>query len=902
MKRLFLTLILISCLALSVSPVSAQQGVATFYIYDEYQSPMSNVQVSIYNSNAAAEIGSLYAKVTISHGGQQTLPEGFYVCKGEKAGYEMAFPIQDTRLYVTQGAGNCVINMRSVSAPPDPQLMPIVIYPYDASTSEELTSVQVTAYKWSNGQLIDSGTFSYGSSWYLPIDYYYFSAYKDGYFQKYAPIDTRGQNVDSGGGSFGSVQIPMDKVIPSDAVTFRPYETGTQAQLNAVTIRVYEANQDMSIGNFVSTHTVSYNSVINLDPGKYFVAAFKENYIQEYSLIDTRIDNTAGTVTCLIPMATYSDPTISGLTEEYNHTFVGGLPSDWNVTGYPADEYSYGANKFLELWTFPGNDILRSVSAYQTTAIDTPAQIHFKIRPYTTSAYCGFGGSISAFTSGTGVFQGQSAILIEVDRDTRIATVKIVSSGGGTLYEWKESVLRLGNTVPYDVYVRVLPDGTLLTKFENQPWKTHSYKHTMSNLYPFVGTTTQSTNMKTMYCTGVTVSRATSVQEAYDVTLNIRDSITDDLIPGAAITIYTCDPSTFQPIAVYDTVTATTGTYVFDDTNDGGYYCVAVSASGYTQMYSISETRFLNFNGEVILNIRMIPDEIPPDTYPVTFRPVVVDDQAPLNDVSINIYRLEPGTSQVKELISSHTVNYDTILNLPPGYYGVEATKTGYMQVYPISDTRINTMLGSAVTVTIPMEPTAMDVHPVRLHLQDYDTKESLNGVRVKIYRANIDEWSIGELVYNDIVDDGESVMLSPGYYFVEAFKAGYKQTQIVTDQRISVQPPHVGASIIYLTKTAPGAGDDLGFIERAKQSIADLFGVSYDIGGTLLGLFIAFGIGSATAKQLRGGALEFSAGVLAGLAITSVLGITPIWIFVVFLLLAGLLIGFRYFKTGVGG
>ena len=902
MKRLFLTLILITCLALSVSPVSAQQGVATFHIYDEYQSPMSNVQVSIYNSNAAAEIGSLYAKVTISHGGQQTLPEGFYVCKGEKAGYEMAFSIQDTRLYVTQGAGNCVINMRSVTAPPDPQLMPIIIYPYDASTSEELTSVQVTAYKWSNGQLIDSGTFSYGSSWYLPIDYYYFSAYKDGYFQKYAPIDTRGQNVDTGTSGFGSALIPMEKVIPSNAVTFRPYETGTQNQLNGVNIRVYKSNQDMSIGDFVSTHTVSYNTVINLEPGKYYIAAFKENYIQEYSLIDTRIDNTGGTATCLIPMAMYSDPVISGLTEEYHHTFVGGLPADWSITGYPSGEYQYFSDNYLQLQTNAGTNILRSIAAYQTTAIDTPAQMHFEIVPYTTSAYCGFGSSISAFTSGTGVFDGQSAILIEVDRDTRIATVKIASGGGGTLYEWKESVLRLADFIPYDVYVRTLPDGTLLTKFEQQPWKTHSYKHAMSTLYPFVGTTTHSSNVETIYCDGVTLSSATSVQDAYDVTLNIRDSITDDLIPGATIYIYTCDPTTFQPIGLYDTVTATTGTYLFDETNDGGYYCVAVIASGYTQMYPITETRFLNFNGEVILNIRMVADETPPDTYPVAFRPVVVDGQAPLNGVAINIYRLDPGTFQVKELISSHTVNYDTILNLPPGYYGVEASKTGYMQVYPISDTRINTMLGGAVTLTIPMEATPTGLHPVRLHLQDYDTKQSLNGVRVKIYRANIDEWSIGELVYNDIVDDGESVMLSPGYYFVEAFKAGYKQTQIVTDQRISVQPPHVGASIIYLTKTAPGAGDDLGFIERAKQSIADLFGVSYDIGATLLGLFIAFGIGSATAKQLRGGALEFSAGVLAGLAITSVLGFTPIWVFVVFLLLAGLLIGFRYFKTGVGG
>ncbi len=97
-----------------------------------------------------------------------------------------------------------------------------------------------------------------------------------------------------------------------------------------------------------------------------------------------------------------------------------------------------------------------------------------------------------------------------------------------------------------------------------------------------------------------------------------------------------------------------------------------------------------------------------------------------------------------------------------------------------------------------------------------------------------------------------------------------------------------------------PDEDDDSdGFIMQAVRGIANLFGVSFGIGKTILGMLLALGIGSATAKHLRGGAQEFGMGMLGGVVLGVLIGLLPIWVLVLLVLIVGLWIGQRYMSGG---
>lgn len=97
-----------------------------------------------------------------------------------------------------------------------------------------------------------------------------------------------------------------------------------------------------------------------------------------------------------------------------------------------------------------------------------------------------------------------------------------------------------------------------------------------------------------------------------------------------------------------------------------------------------------------------------------------------------------------------------------------------------------------------------------------------------------------------------------------------------------------------------PDEDDDSdGFMVQAVRSIANLFGVSFGIGKTILGMLIALAIGTATAKQLKGGAQEFGMGMLGGVVLGVLIGLLPIWVLVLLLLIIGLWIGYRYMSGG---
>ena len=106
-------------------------------------------------------------------------------------------------------------------------------------------------------------------------------------------------------------------------------------------------------------------------------------------------------------------------------------------------------------------------------------------------------------------------------------------------------------------------------------------------------------------------------------------------------------------------------------------------------------------------------------------------------------------------------------------------------------------------------------------------------------------------------------------------------------------------------TPTQPTGGipdeddDSDGFLMESVRGIANLFGVSFGVGKTILGMLLALSIGTATAKHLRGGAQEFGMGMLGGVVLGVLIGLLPIWVLVLLVLIVGLWIGQRYMSGG---
>ncbi len=97
-----------------------------------------------------------------------------------------------------------------------------------------------------------------------------------------------------------------------------------------------------------------------------------------------------------------------------------------------------------------------------------------------------------------------------------------------------------------------------------------------------------------------------------------------------------------------------------------------------------------------------------------------------------------------------------------------------------------------------------------------------------------------------------------------------------------------------------PDEDDDSdGFLVQSVRGITNLFGVSFGVGKTILGMLLALGIGTATAKHLRGGAQEFGMGMLGGVVLGVLIGLLPIWVLVLLVLIVGLWIGQRYMSGG---
>ena len=284
---------------------------------------------------------------------------------------------------------------------------------------------------------------------------------------------------------------------------------------------------------------------------------------------------------------------------------------------------------------------------------------------------------------------------------------------------------------------------------------------------------------------------------------------------------------------------------------------------------------------------------------PVEFRPYYTSQygNVPLNGVQITVYTCDPVTLEPGDIVDIFTVDYGDIKPLPGGYYCIEASLNNYEQVYPISETRFSNVDGPAVAL-IPMEYVGGEDGSVEVRIVDVDTEEPLQKVRLRIYEA-LPNFQQGRLVRDVTVNSGDYISLPAGRYFAQASKSGYSQYFEVTNTRVVVDPP--SPSILYIPMTSrdvvtPGEGS---FLDQSIEAIANLFGVSFEIGKIILGMLLALGVGTATAKQLRGGAQEFGLGMLGGVVLGVLIGLLPIWVLVLLVLIVGLWVGHRYMSGG---
>ncbi len=365
---------------------------------------------------------------------------------------------------------------------------------------------------------------------------------------------------------------------------------------------------------------------------------------------------------------------------------------------------------------------------------------------------------------------------------------------------------------------------------------------------------------------------------------------------GVQITVYTCDPVTFEPGGVVDIFTVDYGDI---KSLPRGYYYIEASLNNYEQVYSISDTRFSNVAGPAVALIPMKREGVIEPNQPVEFRPFDINANVPLNGVQITVYTCDPVTFEPGGVVDIFTVDYGDIKSLPRGHYCIEASLNNYEQVYSISDTRFSNVDGPAVAL-IPMkrEYVGGEDGSVEVRIVDVDTEEPLQNVRLRIYEA-LPNFQQGRLVRDVTVNSGDHISLPAGRYFAQASKSGYTQYFDVTNTRVVVDPP--SSSILYIPMTSrdvvtPGEGS---FLDQSIEGIANLFGVSFDVGKSILGMLLALGIGTATAKHLRGGAQEFGLGMLGGVVLGVLIGLLPIWVLVLLVLIVGLWIGQRYMSGG---
>lgn len=826
------------------------------------------------------------------------LPKDYYCVEVTKTGYSQRYATGDNRfanhdysstLNIVMDTEFPSVTLRAIDGTTE-SLLPGVyfkIYYCDPVTFEQGALVRTTSVT-STGQIVVEG---------LPRGHYCFEAIKDGYQPRYPATEWRFQTVTTPPSWVSCIMDPEEVY----QIIFNPYDSDTQSPLNGVTIYIYEALGVDEVGDFIGKYTVDHGDGLNIGPGEYFIDAYKPGYIQRFEMRDCRAENTPDqkTATCIIPMVTYTDPIASlNETEIFHETFAG-WPEGWLAAGNEG-EYQYYADNYLQLQTKAGDLMYRTVWVSYLED-DTPDNMLTEtlVVPYTTKAYVGH--YTGPPNTNPDHFTG---IWVVIDQDNRIAEVRVIETPGTVSYSWVQALDAYDYSsspfTPYDVKI-FTANGRFYTKIVGNhqtatdiPWVSHDYSHNLEGKLMYaLGMFTYSTEVETLYIDGVTMSSVSGFQSSYPITVYVADDYDLSDLAGATLNIYRMVDGSIGDLV--RTVSLPTG-YMEITGLEPGIYALEAVYPGYSQIQPITTTTVDNRLEPQTITIRMRQEVIEPNQ-PVEFRPYDTNGHIPLNGVEITVYTCDPVTFEPGNVVDIFTVDYGEIRSLPRGHYCIEASYNDYNQLYPISETRFSNLYGPAVAL-IPMQFVGEGDFTVEVRIVDVDTEEPLQNVRLRIYEA-LPNFQQGRLVKEVTVNSGDHISLPAGRYFGQASKSGYTQYFEVTNTRVTVDPPY--PSILYIPMTsrdviAPGEGS---FLDQSIEGIANLFGVSFGVGKTILGMLLALGIGTATAKHLRGGAQEFGMGMLGGVVLGVLIGLLPIWVLVLLVLIVGLWIGQRYMSGG---
>ena len=274
---------------------------------------------------------------------------------------------------------------------------------------------------------------------------------------------------------------------------------------------------------------------------------------------------------------------------------------------------------------------------------------------------------------------------------------------------------------------------------------------------------------------------------------------------------------------------------------------------------------------------------------------VIVRDEnnQPLNNVILFVYNAIPGTPPTRgPLHSVWSIDSGVYITLPMGAYFLVPAKADYVPSLPDG-----VYISEGVTrAYLYMESAPGVGYPAKIRAIDENTGWLLPDVTFKIYRClTVPPYTPVELIFTIYSDSGEVYLtdLPKGYYCVEVEKEGYAQRFPMEESLFNNHESFNVIDIIMEIYRGPP------FLDRCIESIANLFGVSFDVGKIILGMLLSLGIGTATAKHLKGGAQEFGLGMLGGVVLGVLIGLLPVWVMVLLVLIVGLWIGKRYMDGG---
>src|SRR5690554_2353046 len=661
------------------------------------------------------EQGSLVLTTSVTATGQivvKGLPKGYYCFEAVKEGYKPRYPATEWRFSTVNtppSSVSCIMDLEEVYQ--------IIFEPYDSDTENPLNGVTIYIYESLGvdevGDFVGKYTVDHGDVLNIGPGEFFIDAYKPGYIQRFEMRNTRAVNTPDQ--KTATCIIPMvpytdpiasldDTVILNEtwsewvegrwslAATpdeFQYYVLNNYIQVQTKggdlkyrTIWLGYLGEDTPDNMLSETLVTPYTTKAyvghvtgepNTNPDYYtgiWVVVDHENRIAEVRVIET-----PGTV---------------------SYSWVQAL-----------DVFDYSSAPFhpydVKIFTGNGRFYTKIVGNNQNEA-DIPWVAHdyspnfegkltylFGMSTYSTDIQTIYvdGITISSISG----FQSSYPVTVYVKDDYDLSDLE-----GATLNIYRVvdgSIGELIRTVS-------LPLGYMeITDLEPGIYALEAVYPGYSQIMPITATTVDNRNGPQT----ITIRMSEEVIEPnQDVEFQPFDINGYVPLNGVQITVYTCDPVTFNPGEIVDTFIVDYGDV---KSLPRGFYCIEASLNKYRQLYPVSETRFSNLEGPAVALIPM--EFVAEEEGTVEVRIVDMDTEEPLQNVRLRIYEALPNFQQGR-LVREVTVNSGDYIYLPAGQYFAQATKSGYSQYFEVTNTRLVVDPPYTAILYIPM--TSRDVVP----------------------------------------------------------------------------------------------------------------------------------------------------------------------------------------------